>query len=396
MELKLIESINRVGFDATLDRYKLNYKDYGHKIALKYDQIESPFQEEATREARGLVLEKDTWKVMSLAFKKFFNLQESHAPKIDWSTAKVYQKLDGTLCHVYYDWVKDQVCVGTTGTAEGEGVVGEFHYGGIGTFADLFWKAFAETRPWWMPTHAPVDDLRAFLKKYAGFTIAFELCTPYNIVVTPHTDCRVYLLGARDLHTGAEAPQWLLHTLSQDLAVPVAPLVPFDKKDPAVLLQSLEGMPFSEEGYVVVDKHFQRVKIKNPTYVAVHMLKESTAAWRIIDIVRSNEIGEFIATFPARRDEILALEAAFIRTKASLVFAQHELLGSKEYAAFEADRSKENRKAVALYIKHIVMNRKLGKFSSFFYRNLDGLASVDDYLKEFDGKSLYEILCDVR
>jgi hypothetical protein len=33
----------------------------------------------------------DTWKVMSLAFKKFFNSEEGNAHKIDWNTAKVLE-----------------------------------------------------------------------------------------------------------------------------------------------------------------------------------------------------------------------------------------------------------------------------------------------------------------
>jgi hypothetical protein len=31
------------------------------------------------QECRGLILELDTWKVMSLAFKKFFNSEEGNA-----------------------------------------------------------------------------------------------------------------------------------------------------------------------------------------------------------------------------------------------------------------------------------------------------------------------------
>jgi hypothetical protein len=46
-----------------------------------------------TRNARmsWLILELDTWKVMSLAFKKFFNSEEGNAHKIDWNTAKVLE-----------------------------------------------------------------------------------------------------------------------------------------------------------------------------------------------------------------------------------------------------------------------------------------------------------------
>jgi hypothetical protein len=55
-----------------------------------------------------LILELDTWKVMSLAFKKFFNSEEGNAHKIDWNTAKVLEKLDGSLIQVYYDGFVDK------------------------------------------------------------------------------------------------------------------------------------------------------------------------------------------------------------------------------------------------------------------------------------------------
>ena len=67
-------------------------------------------------------------------------------------------------------------------------------------------------------------------------------------------------------------------------------------------------MPWSEEGYVVCDHTFSRVKIKNPAYVAVHHLKGKTAEHNIMTIVKANEIEEFMNTFPERKDELLRVE----------------------------------------------------------------------------------------
>jgi hypothetical protein len=48
------------------------------------------------QDCRGIILEKGTWNVMSLAFRKFFNAEEGNAHKIDWKTAKILEKLDGS------------------------------------------------------------------------------------------------------------------------------------------------------------------------------------------------------------------------------------------------------------------------------------------------------------
>lgn len=83
---------------AILD-FGLKAKVYETKVLLKYDQLCGPslMAKTEVQECRGLVLEKDTWKVMSLAFTKFFNSEEGNAHKIDWDSAQVLEKLDGCL-----------------------------------------------------------------------------------------------------------------------------------------------------------------------------------------------------------------------------------------------------------------------------------------------------------
>jgi hypothetical protein len=76
------------GLEKTIQDFKLKSRLYDNKVLLKYDQLVSPTPC-ITRNARmWLILELDTWKVMSLAFKKFFNSEEGNAHKIDWNTAK--------------------------------------------------------------------------------------------------------------------------------------------------------------------------------------------------------------------------------------------------------------------------------------------------------------------
>ena len=70
-------------------------------------------------------------------------------------------------------------------------------------------------------------------------------------------------------------------------------------------------MPYYEEGYVIVDKYFNRIKIKNPKYLAVHYLKSSTAQHHILIIIKSNEIEEYVSTIPERKDELLKLKEKY-------------------------------------------------------------------------------------
>lgn len=320
MELAITKYLKEHGLEKTLVDFKLKHKEYDHKVLLKYDSIESNFTNEEVRDARGLVVEKETWKVMSIAFRKFFNLGEGHAAPIHWETARIFKKMDGTMIHVYTDYVTGEVCFGTTGTANGEGDVDNFHYSQLGgTFSDLFTHAFIETvQPEYFISPSLVKEM---FKKYAGYTLAFELCTKYNIVVTPHENSRVYLLGARNLETLEEVSYEDLEKISKEIAVPLAPTLALNSSADK-LKESFDGMTYREEGYVVCDygKHaefgYLRVKMKNPAYCAIHFFKDSTAFWRLIDIVRSGDdnVNEYKATFPGRGEEIEHLQAGWIRT----------------------------------------------------------------------------------
>lgn len=330
MRLKITEYIRKHGLSKTLEDFKLKHKEYEHKILIKYDSVESPFSAEEVREARGLVLEKGSWDVLSLAFKKFFNYGEEYASELNWETSRVFKKMDGTLIHVYYDPIKCDVCFGTTGTAEGEGEVNNFHSVKIdGTFADLFATALTDTvkRNNHYLAKLPLNTLedkilfaKSWLTRYVHcfdglHTIAFEMCTPYNVVVTPHTINCVYLLGARNLESLQEVPFNVLENISKNLSVPLAPTLAMNS-NPDDLKASFKDMPYSDEGYVVCDYGIQglygyeRLKIKNPAYCSVHFFKESTAFWRVIDIVRvgPDSVNEYIATFNGREPEISHLQ----------------------------------------------------------------------------------------
>ena len=86
MELKIVNFIKtHSNWEELLTSspYNLTIKRDGKLILFKYNQINSDFNEKICCEARGLILEEGTWKVVRMAFKKFFNLGESFAAKID-------------------------------------------------------------------------------------------------------------------------------------------------------------------------------------------------------------------------------------------------------------------------------------------------------------------------
>ena len=377
MELALIKYIKANGLEQAIKAFNLDTRVYEHKIVLKYNMIDSPLGTEEAQDARGLILEKGTWRVMSLAFRKFFNAEEEKAAKIDWSTAFVLEKVDGSMIQVYWDWVKNEWFAGTTGMAEGEGEVNNK----MGTsFSDLFWQTVEKVAGY---------TKEQFTKRLVkGNTYAFELTTPYNIVVTPHATSSVTLLTVRSLLDLTELSYEASANVANVINVPMVKRFSLQPKDFGELKRTFEGMPFTEEGYVVVDGNFKRVKCKNPAYVAVHHLKSKTGEHNILEVVKSNEIDEFAATFPERKDEIYKLHANYLTllTELEATWVELQLRLPKNITPAE-------KKRFAEAVFEVTKRRKLDGFTGLMFNLKDGkTTSVRDYMKDYDNRRLYKIL----
>lgn len=363
------------GLDKTLKDFNLKSRVYENKILLKYDQLSSPtlMAMPEMQDSRGIILELGTWKVLSLAFRKFFNSEEGNAHKIDWNTARVLEKLDGTLIQLYWDEHKGKWFAGTTGTAEGEGEVNNKN--GT-TFNDLFFQTMTEKYGF---------DLDQLDK---GYCFVFELTTPYNIVVKPHGESSASLLTVRELATLEEISYEELLTVGRNLEVPVVKSYDLNAKNAGALIKTFENMPWSDEGYVVVDANFNRVKIKNPAYVAVHHLKGKSAEHNIITIVKSNEIEEFGATFPERKEELYKLKANYdiLVEKLNVVWEELKLRKPKNIMPAE-------KKKYAAAVFEVCDKYDLKPFTGLYFGLNDGkVESVESFIMEYDDKLLYKML----
>jgi hypothetical protein len=363
------------GIEKAILDFKLKTRVYDNKILLKYDQLVSPtlMALPEMQDCRGLILDRNDFSVMSMAFRKFFNSEEGNAHKIDWSTAHVLEKLDGSMMQVYWDKYKNEWFAATSGTAEGEGEVNNK----MGTtFNQLFWKTVTEK----------YDFKVSQLNK--DYCFVFELTTPYNIVVKPHGEASATLLTVRNLKTLEEVSREELIQIGATLNVPVVKSYDLNQGNVGALLRSLEGLSWSEEGYVVVDGNFNRVKVKNPAYVAVHHLKGKSAEHNILTIVKSNEIEEFASTFPDRKEELYKLKVNYdnLLGKLNLVWDELKLRKPKNIMP-------EEKKKFAQAVFEVCGKHELKTFTGLYFGLADNkIASIEDYMMNYDDKVLYKIL----
>lgn len=268
-------------------KYSISSKRHPHfpnLVLFKYNQIESPFTEQIVREARGIILdESDNWRVVCKTFDKFFNYGEGLAATIEWGTAKVQEKVDGSLCTLYFHegWQ-----VATSGTPDAGGLV----YGCDFTFQDLFWRTFSE-----MGLTLPSDE---------DVCYSFELTSPFNRVVVPHKASLLTFIGCFNRKTLEE---YHLNTFPQYPAVRQFNLQTFQQ-----VIDTFSTMsPTSQEGYVVVDDNFNRVKMKSPAYVALHHMKNGFGTRRMVELVRLGETSEVCSYFPEFADELSRIKQVY-------------------------------------------------------------------------------------
>ena len=257
------------------ERHKLSSRKHPdhNLVQLSYDQIHSDLAHPLTRECRGLILEKGSWRVVALPFTKFFNAGEANASEFDWSTAKVYEKVDGSLMNLYYYGGSWHVASMKQPAADG-GV--PFMQGT--SFADAFWQVW-KRMGYKMPARTDV-------------CYVFELTLPEHSIVVRHAEPGLTLLGARDLNTliemsceeVAEANGWQPARRFDELVA--------DGQAPTletVMAAAKKLDPVRQEGFVVVDSAWRRLKIKCPSYVALHHLQGNAGNMKALSLSSAKE-----------------------------------------------------------------------------------------------------------
>ena len=305
--------------------YCITVKDDGVYTLLVYSQYDSDFSVSIVRECRGVIFRNDQeFKPVCVPFFKFGNYGESYCPDIDWESAKVQEKVDGSIIKCWYDngWH-----VSTNGMID----AGRAHLNDDThrSYRELFDEA------------AQKSGLN-FETLDPDCTYMFELIGPDNRVIVPYTEAKLIHIGTRNNKTLRES--------DVDIGIDKPKQYPFRSIDEC--LTAAKELPFSEEGYVVVDKFWNRVKIKSPAYVAAHHLRNNgiVTVARIVDFLLTGEAVEFLTYFPEYTEDVE-------RVQNTIWTIIHEL---ENRVAELAQRTFESQKEFALFVKD-------DPFSAYFF-----------------------------
>ena len=273
---------------------------YGRNLVMfKYNQLNSDLSLPIVQECRGLILDADTFEVISYPFNKFFNYGEAHAADIDWSTAWVSQKLDGSIIKVV-NLDGDNFLISTNGMIDAfKCSVSDSVGCPYASFGELFMdgmKFYGLRREDFPRLFAP------------GFTYMFELTSPWNQVVVQWSETKAWLIGMRNNKT-LEEMRFSDSVLAETFDTPrIYPIRSIDE-----CVDAAKVLPEDEEGYVVCDSEFRRIKVKSPRYVQLHYMagNQTWSAGRVLEILRANEVSEYVAYFPKFKVAFDAIKAKY-------------------------------------------------------------------------------------
>ncbi|KAJ3127455.1 hypothetical protein HK098_006337 [Nowakowskiella sp. JEL0407] len=257
---------------------------------------------------RGIILEKETNRVIGYPFNKFFNSGEAAAHEIDWTSATVYEKVDGSLMKVFwYDpdpRFKEEVprwIVATNGTIDAKFTEIKDKMGKMQFFYDLFEEAWCKTTGNAMMSFEGLDK---------SCTYMFELTHPLIPVIVRYEEAKIVHIGTRRVMKSEVFPE--IEAQIRGISKPKR----FALTSVEECLRAADELkdPYSAEGFVVCDKYFNRIKVKSPAYVIAHHLPRSgnegaqQLSEFLINALLKGEESEVLAYFPIYRKKVEALK----------------------------------------------------------------------------------------
>lgn len=358
--MRLLDYLNTYGLEK-LDEapYLLKITEENGFYMFKYNFISSNFSLREVQDARGSIFRRDEngkWFYVCRPFDKFFNYGESQAAAIDWTSAKVLEKIDGSLMKI---WYFDGWHLSTNGTISAfNASIGDEEH----TFGDEFIKILGSS----------IEEFVLAENLDRDITYMFEI-TSKNIphVISSYGN-KIWFLAARRNSTGEYVD---VHFTLDKISYPRQ----FSLKKFEDVLMVVSDMSSDEEGVVVSDAFGNRIKVKSPEYLVAAHLKgnnEVLIPKKVVEMVRNESLDDYLAYFPDSNGIVVKVLEAIEREKAR---AEREWELNEEFAF-------ENRKIFYFHVRDF----KYCDFLMKKYKNRD--YTVSEYFSKMYLKKLLEII----
>ena len=235
----------------------------GNLALFKYGP-KADFKDEIVRNCRGHIIDLDKMEYVCRPFLKFGNFYEDYVPQIDWSSAEVQEKIDGSIVKLWYHdkawrWSSNSVIFAENCSLNG----GDF---------TMYWLIHdAENYK-----DIPFNNLN---KEY---TYVFELVSPYNRIVIDYPKTFLYHIGTINNSTGQE------YNINIGIEQPKRYNIANCSLES--VLQKAREFDTLHEGFVVCDGNFNRIKVKTEEYLELHYsMTNKLGEKEALEILQAND-----------------------------------------------------------------------------------------------------------
>ncbi len=378
METLRIQRLLRQGISLTKLKEELGILSkrselYPELYLFKYDSIRADMSNSVVQECRGLILNKEaSWATVCFPYTKFFNHNESLAAILDLDTTRIYPKLDGSLLNLYY--FNDKWNVATSGNPDAVGPV--HHNNDLITFNSLFWLIWKQLGYILPPNN------------FKDYTFMFELTSIFNRVVVQYKSSDLILHGIRHNITHNEIKldrlglnrHWDWCNWHKCVGTN---FLNFD-----ILFKQIENLdPLKQEGVILIDKDFNRVKVKSKAYVNLHHVKSNMCPKSMLEIIRNNESEEFLSQFPEYRLLHTTIKKQY--SKLNILIGSYANEWKEKKIQLEKQGLELSRKEVGLYFKKYF-------FCGIIFRLIFDNEKLEQILRNMSIKKLEYWLKEIR
>ena len=235
---------------------------------LKYDRDTSDFTNKAVNEARGIILENITNKIICYSLNKMNKDFDDNV--VNWSDCKVYEAIDGTQIRLYY--YDDEWNVTTTRCINAK------------TSSWNYMKSFYEL---YNDVKVDVTNLNK------DYTYTFILKHIENRIVSKITKNELIHIHTRNNKTFEEVDENI-----ENIKQPIK----FEYENYEDLKKDLKNSTIDTRGYVI---HYENKKylIETDEYKYVKELKGNhrNITYQYIDLVRKNKYDEYLEYYPEKK-----------------------------------------------------------------------------------------------
>lgn len=301
-----------------------NWKDnsgnllYPELYMFSYNGILSDFTDEYVRICRGCIVslkDPNDPKFICLPFLKFGNQGQDFCPEIDWESALVQQKVDGILIKLfYYDnqwcWVTNN---GWNTSIEAKEITQlpskykEKETNDCKTIQDLIDYCLSKNKV----------SLSEFAPDY---TYMFELISPKIRILVDNPKTDLIYLGCRNIYNYNEYPlniaKAMIPGIKKFNTVNYFDIHTLD--DVIKLCNSYKGD--KDEGVVICDKNFNRVKIKCEDYIRLKGYRNilDTGEEKILTGILEGTIDDALQVFPELQEQVISIQNKLIKYRKML------------------------------------------------------------------------------